>query len=125
MLMLVRSAALMLTGAHNPFSVKNKKKKKCGLGLGDAQDTQLSPSCFYSYVEVYLSYQDRPDCTFSWVCWPPVAVHLASNRLIDGIRTALARIIMVNAATMVVQSLWPLTFHLEGTRRAHLPPGSP
>ena len=61
----------MLTGAHNPFSVENKKKRSADREkkrsadrqrLGDAWYTQVSPSCFDSCVEVDLSHQDRPEC---------------------------------------------------------------
>ena len=54
------------------------KQKKSAEGGKFAYDTQVSPSCFYSCVEVHLSYQDRPECTFSWVCWPPMTVPSAS-----------------------------------------------
>ena len=70
---------MVLTGAHNPFSVKIKKKRSANWGevIRDHQCTQVSLSCFYSCVEVHLHHQERPECTFSWVCWPPMTVGLA------------------------------------------------
>ena len=60
-------------------SVSKTKTKEVLTGVrGCVVHTGLS--CFYSCVEVHLHHQERPECTFSWVCWPPMTVPKADCR---------------------------------------------